>query len=146
MCVAFSLLLVVCHLPWLELYRYVMPAIFMGWLLTLAIVMFFSTFVSPFVALFTSLIVYVLGHMMSFVVYYVTELKSVVFSPLFVSLVRGLYLIWPNYTSLSFYDFINVPAASTLIPSQFISSVMICVIYIVLLLTLSLLIFRKKQL
>lgn len=146
LCGAFALLLAVYQMPRLEMYRYVLPAIFLGWLLTFAIVLFFSTFVSPFVALFTALIVYTLGHMLSFVVYYVTEFKAVAFSSVFVYMVKGLYLLWPNYTSLSLYEFINVPGATQIVWSQFVSSGLISLVHVLLLLTLATLIFRKKQL
>lgn len=80
---AFVGVMALYNIAWQELYVYALLGVFVSWLLTLALVMFFSTFVSPFVALFASIIVYLLGHMMSFVVYYVTVLKTEVFSPTF---------------------------------------------------------------
>lgn len=80
---AFIGVIALYNIPRTDMYLYALVGIFISWLLTLALVIFFSTFVSPFVALFASIIVYLLGHMMSFVVYYVTVLKTDIFSPVF---------------------------------------------------------------
>ena len=64
------------HIAWDMTLIYVYIGVFFSWLMTLAVVMFFSTFVSPFVAIMVSIVIYLLGHMMSFVVYYVTALKT----------------------------------------------------------------------
>lgn len=74
--------------------------------------------------------------MMSFVVYYMTELKSEVFSPVFMWLVKGLYLVWPNYTLLSLQEFVTMPSIGTIAPQQLLSGTAMTVVYIVLLLTL----------
>ena len=86
--VAFYAVTLLYNIPWHGLYFFALLGILFSWLLTLALVIFFSTFVSPFVALFASIIVYMLGHMMSFVVYYVTVLKSDAFSPFFGMLMK----------------------------------------------------------
>ena len=80
---AFCAVMALYHIPLQRFYAYTLFEIYISRLLTLALVIFFSTFVSPFVALFASIIIYALGHMMSFVVYYVTVLKPEGFSPVF---------------------------------------------------------------
>lgn len=87
-------------------------------------------------ALFASIIVYLLGHMMSFVVYYVTVLKTDIFSPAFGWLVKGIYFILPNYTALSLKEFLDVPGIERIAGAQFLSGLGITLVYIVLLLTL----------
>lgn len=134
--VAFYGVTVLYNIPWNGLFTYALLGIFVSWLLTLALVVFFSTFVSPFVALFASIIVYLLGHMMSFVVYYVTVLKTDIFSPAFGSFVKTIYYIIPNYTALSVKEFLTIPDVSAVIGAQFASAVGITLVYIVLLLTL----------
>lgn len=134
------------HVPRTGMYIYALLGILVSWFLTLALVMFFSTFVSPFVALFASIIVYMLGHMMSFVVYYVTVLKTDIFGPMFGWTVKAIYYILPNYTALSLQEFLDVPEINAVAGGQFLGSVGITCIYIVLLLTFGALIFRKKEL
>lgn len=58
--VAFIGVMGLYHIPRNDMYLYTLVGIFFSWLLTLALVVFFSTFVSPFVALFASIIVYLL--------------------------------------------------------------------------------------
>lgn len=149
-CVVLSLvstwMMFVYHIPVNSILIYVFAGIYSSWLITLAVVMFFSTFVSPFVTLLVSLVIYVLGHMMSFVVYYVTVLKAHAFPSWFHTLIEAIYFIVPNYTLLNVQEFMGVPYMSVLIPQQFIASSSIALVTIVLLLTLAALIFRKKEL
>ena len=127
-------------------HRYVLGGIYFSWLLTLAVVVFFSTFVSSFVALFCSLVIYLLGHTMGFVVYYVTVLKADAFSAWFIGFMKGLYYIIPNYTALSFYEFLPVPFLSAELGAQFAGGVGMSIVFSVLLLTLGVVILRKKEL
>lgn len=144
--IAFVGVMALYNQPWQELYVYALLGTFVSWLVTLALVVFFSTFVSPFVSLFVSIVVYLLGHMMSFVVYYVTVLKTDVFSPLFGQFVKVIYYVLPNYTALGVKEFLDVPTILQTVRMQFGGSVFISLIYIVLLLTFGALIFRKKEL
>lgn len=134
------------HIPWEPIFLYALVGIFVSWLLTLAVVVFFSTFVSPFVALFAGLVIYLLGHMMSFVVYYVTVIKIHVFSPAFAIFIKAIYYIIPNYTLLSVSDFIGNPSVTQFLWTQFLMSVIMSIVTIVLLLTLGGVIFRKREL
>lgn len=143
---AFVGVMAMYNIPWNPLYLYALIGIFFGWLLTLALVIFFSTFVSPFVALFASIIVYLLGHMMSFVVYYVTVLKTDIFGPMFGSFVKAVYFVLPNYTALGLKEFLDVPGIEQVAGTQLLSGIGITLVYIVLLLTLGAVIFRKKEL
>lgn len=143
---AFVWVMALYNQPWQELYVYALLGILVSRLVTLALVLFFSTFVSPFVSLFASIIVYLLWHMMSFVVYYVTVLKTDIFSPLFGQFVKVIYYILPNYTALGVKEFLDVPSILPTVRMQFGWSVLMSLLYIVLLLTLGALIFRKKEL
>ena len=144
--VGFFLMGSLYHIVRIETYRYVLIGIYISWLLTLALVVFFTTFVSSFVALFASLVIYLLGHTMGFVVYYVSVLRPDSFSDLFISSMKVIYYITPNYTALSFYEFLSVPFLPEHLLSQFLGSAVISVVYVVLLLTFAVVIFRKKVL
>lgn len=61
-------------------------------------------------------------------------------------MVKGIYFILPNYTALSVQEFLDVPDVSHIVGAQFLSGILITFVYIVLLLTLGAVIFRKKEL
>lgn len=143
---SFVLIASLYHIPLLPVHGYVLGSIYLSRLLTLALVVFFSTFVSSFVALFCSLVIYLLGHTMGFVVYYVTVLKSDAFSSSFIRFMKGLYYIIPNYTALSFYEFLTVPFFGQQLASQFLGGAGVSIVFIVLLLTFGVVILRKKEL
>ncbi|MEI7478084.1 MAG: hypothetical protein WCJ81_06435 [bacterium] len=85
----------------------------------LSLCLFFASFVSPFVALAASLVIYLLGHLMSFVVFYVTVLKKEMFSPIFALLTKLIYYIVPNFTALSVQDFFDIPFLYSKLPQSF---------------------------
>lgn len=112
----------------------------------LAICLFFASFASPFTTLLTSLILYLLGHLMGFVVFYSTVLKKDLFSPFFSNMLKGFYYIFPNFTSLSIYDFFDIPFLSIKIAQSFWFAIIFHIIYSTLLLFFAVRIFTKKQL
>jgi len=128
------------------LYLYALGGLLISRLVTLSIVMFFSTFVSPFVTLLTTLIITLLGYTMSFVIYYTTVLKTAVFSPFFVRSMKIVYFLIPNFVPISMADFLDVPFVQSVIASQFFLATCMHIAYSIVVLIVAIGIFQKKEL
>lgn len=112
----------------------------------LAICLFFASFMSPFVTLFVALMIYILSHIMWFVVFYVTVLKKEMFSPVMSYITQVFYYIFPNFTTLSIWDFFDVPFLGQVLWQSFGFAAWFNLLYIVIILFFAIRIFTRKQL
>lgn len=133
------------HIPFSWIHLLAISSIYIKLEVLLSICLLFASFVSPFVSLVTSLVLYFLSHILGFVVYYATVLRRDLFSPALWIIVKAIYYIFPNFTSLTIQDFLDVPYLNSILLQSLWFSVIFHIMYIVVLLFFTIRIFNKKQ-
>ena len=120
-------------------YLLVLSFIFLQALFVLAVILFFSTFTSPIITLFLSFLVYLIGHITINLKLFALYNGGIVFK----WFADGIYLIMPNLNLLNLKN--QVIYEIVFDSSALITSVVYTFFYIALLLTLTIIIFRKKE-
>jgi ABC-type transport system involved in multi-copper enzyme maturation permease subunit len=135
-------LLILCFLkeqqvPW-ELFKAIIP-IWLELQLILAVALFFSTFVSPFLSGMLSLSVFIIGHLTQDLKQLVTNMDN----PMLQKTANIIYYTFPNLESLNYKAHVvhglNIPW------QNFILSLSYAVLYTLLILCFTLIIFNKRD-
>lgn len=113
---------------------------YLSFMLLLAIVLFFSSFMSPVLVAFASLITYVIGYITTDAKIF-AEYNEV--SPFFKSFANGLYYAWPNFELLNLKNMVLYGFQFT--PLDAVYTVLMTVVFIFVLLYSGVLIFSKKE-
>ena len=115
-------------------------------LVVLSFIIFFSTFMSPFISLLISLLVYIISHSTAFMYFYIVELKKNTAWLGYQYLINTIYYIFPNFHDLSMKEFILSPHMWTYTSFHYLLTIFgWAIVYIIVLLFFSVLIFRKKE-
>ncbi len=137
------------YFHWIKFEFYYLEAIFLSYLkilVVLAFVMFFSTFVNPFLALIASLLLYLISHSTAFMLFFSTFDKEKSISPIMTEFIKVAYYTLPNFQDLSMKEYFLSPYLSNYSNSHFLlSTVFGAILYIIILLWASCVIFERKE-
>ena len=118
---------------------------FLKMLIILWFLIFFSTFVSPFVALLSSLAIYIISHSLAFVKFYLIAAKKISEGSFLYKLIDLLYYIFPNFQDLSLKEYLLSPFLWDYNLYHVIISSLASFWYIIILLSLAVFIFNRKE-
>lgn len=134
------------HNIWFEIY-YIIAILFsyIKLIVTLSILIFFSTFMSPFLSLLVTLLIYVVSHTLSFVKYYSLASKKIAEDSIARYWIDLMYYIFPNFQDLSIKEYLMSPDLWLYNFSHIWMTLVANVVYIALLLIFAIMIFNKRE-
>lgn len=123
-------------------------AVFLSYIkimVVLSFIIFFSVFVSPFVVLLATLAIYIISHMTWFLKFYILREQDISFWGIGELLVNVIYYVFPNFQDLSMKEYLLSPALWDYTFLHIGLSTFSSLLYMFILLAISVIIFKRKE-